>query len=63
METIERNTHQPTPRQLALVHSLRQRLAEARNRQDADAVQALFREAVYLGIQPKLLDQDPGAAG
>ncbi|WP_094556038.1 hypothetical protein [Synechococcus sp. 1G10] len=63
MATIECNTQQPNPRQQVLVHSLRQRIAEARSRHDADTIQALFREAVYLGIQPNLLDQGAGSAG
>jgi hypothetical protein len=41
------------PRRQALVESLRQRYLEAESREDADAKQALFREAVYLGIQPE----------
>ncbi len=58
--------HTQDPRQQALVLSLRQRLAEARRRGDAEARRALFREAVYLGIQPDLLDpalETGGAAG
>ncbi len=50
------------PRQQALVISLRQRMAEARARGDAKAHQALFREAVYLGIQPSLLESEPATA-
>jgi hypothetical protein len=50
------------PRQQALVLSLRQRMAEARARGDAKAHQALFREAVYLGIQPNLLDVEEATA-
>jgi hypothetical protein len=50
------------PRQQALVQSLRQRYAEARSRGDTESKRALFREAVYLGIQPDLLDVDPEAA-
>jgi len=42
-----------TARRAALVDSLRSRFAEACRRDDAAAKQALFREAVYLGIQPE----------
>jgi len=44
------------PRRQALIESLRLRYAEAVHRQDALAKQALFKEAVYLGIQPQLLE-------
>lgn len=54
--------HPQDPRHQALVLSLRQRLAEARRRGDAEARRALFREAVYLGIQPALLDADGSVA-
>jgi len=37
-----------------LIESLRQRYSEAVRREDAEAKQALFKEAVYLGIQPEL---------
>ena len=37
-----------------LIESLRQRYTEAMRRDDAEAKQALFKEAVYLGIQPEL---------
>jgi hypothetical protein len=40
------------PRHLALVESLRSRYRSAEERGDAEAKQALFKEAVYLGIQP-----------
>ncbi len=40
------------PRRLALVESLRSRYRSAEERGDAEAKQALFKEAVYLGIQP-----------
>lgn len=36
-----------------LIQSLRQRWTEALNANDAEAKQALFKEAVYLGIQPE----------
>lgn len=35
-----------------LINSLRQRWCEAVRENDASARQALFKEAVYLGIQP-----------
>ncbi|MDI9405677.1 MAG: hypothetical protein QM522_03130 [Chitinophagaceae bacterium] len=41
------------PRRLALVASLRSRFRSAEECQDAAAKQALFKEAVYLGIQPE----------
>jgi len=54
------------PRQQALIDSLRSRFAEALRSDDAEAKKALFKEAVYLGIQPDLFgdlasDQDPAA--
>lgn len=42
-----------------LIQSLRQRWMEAVRRDDAEAKQALFKEAVYLGIQPELFTE-PG---
>ena len=36
-----------------LITSLRQRWVEAVRDNDAEAKQALFKEAVYLGIQPE----------
>lgn len=57
MVTLDRSTHQPNHRQQALVSSLRQRISEARSHNDSEVVHALFREAVYLGIQMELLDQ------
>ena len=42
------------PRRQALINSLRDRYRLANDRADALAKQALFREAVYLGIQPTL---------
>ena len=45
-------------RQQALIESLRQRFSAASQRGDAVAKQALFREAVYLNIQPEAF-QDP----
>jgi hypothetical protein len=44
----------PDPRRAALIASLRQRYADAEARGDAEAKQALFREAVYLNIPPQL---------
>ncbi|MBM5825428.1 MAG: hypothetical protein FJ054_08730 [Cyanobacteria bacterium M_surface_10_m2_119] len=45
-------TPSPDPRRQALVESLRSRFLSADERGDAEAKQALFKEAVYLGIQP-----------
>jgi hypothetical protein len=42
-------------RHQALIESLQLRFSEACQRRDAGAKQALFKEAVYLGIQPTLL--------
>jgi len=42
-------------RRQALIESLRLRFSQACQRRDAGAKQALFKEAVYLGIQPTLL--------
>ncbi|MFZ0408571.1 MAG: hypothetical protein WAM11_10745 [Cyanobium sp.] len=50
------------PRHQALIASLKLRFAEAVRQRDAAAKQALFKEAVYLGIQPELL-QLPGEVG
>jgi hypothetical protein len=41
-------------RREALIASLHQRFALAQARGDAEAKQALFREAVYLNLQPEL---------
>ncbi|MBL6794219.1 MAG: hypothetical protein ISQ50_05165 [Synechococcus sp. BS307-5m-G36] len=41
-------------RQRRLVESLQQRFRLAEETRDARAKQELFREAVYLGIQPQL---------
>ena len=46
------------PRHTALLNSLRQRYREAQRLGDAVAKQGLFKEAVYLGIQPQLLDTE-----
>lgn len=40
------------PQREALVASLRERYAQAVRNDDPQAKQALFKEAVYLGIQP-----------
>jgi hypothetical protein len=42
-------------RRQALIESLQLRFSQACQRRDASAKQALFKEAVYLGIQPTLL--------
>jgi hypothetical protein len=42
------------PRRAALIASLQQRFADAEARGDAEAKQALFREAVYLNLPPQL---------
>jgi hypothetical protein len=44
----------PDPRRAALIASLRQRYSDAEARGDAEAKQALFREAVYLNLPPQL---------
>ena len=43
----------PDPQRETLIASLRQRYAQAERDDDADTKQALFKEAVYLGIQPQ----------
>lgn len=47
-------------RREALIASLRQRFALARARGDAEAKQALFKEAVYLNLPPELWQDPPG---
>jgi hypothetical protein len=42
------------PRRAALIASLQQRYADAEASGDAEAKQALFREAVYLNLAPQL---------
>jgi hypothetical protein len=42
------------PRRAALIASLQQRYAAAEAKGDAEAKQALFREAVYLNLPPQL---------
>ena len=49
------------PRRQALLASLRLRWAAAQTQGDAAAKQALFKEAVYLGIQPHDYQVEPGA--
>jgi hypothetical protein len=49
-------------RRQALIESLRLRFSQACRRRDAGAKQALFKEAVYLGIQPSLLFPPPESA-
>jgi hypothetical protein len=44
----------PDPRRAALIASLQQRYEDAEARGDAEAKQALFREAVYLNLPPQL---------
>jgi hypothetical protein len=50
-------------RRQALIESLQQRFSQACQRRDAGAKQALFKEAVYLGIQPTLLFPQTTSAG
>jgi hypothetical protein len=45
--------YEADPRRPVLVASLRSRFRSAEERQDVAAKQALFKEAVYLGIQPE----------
>ena len=45
------------PQRETLIASLRQRYANAVRDDDAQAKQALFKEAVYLGIQPELFTE------
>ncbi|MCS5700107.1 hypothetical protein NZK32_13770 [Cyanobium sp. FGCU-52] len=49
------------PRRQALLSSLRLRWAAAQSKGDVAAKQALFKEAVYLGIQPHDYQVDPSA--
>ena len=41
-----------------MISSLQKRFSEAHQRGDAKAKQALFREAIYLGIQPQLFTNE-----
>jgi hypothetical protein len=47
------------PQRETLIASLRQRYANAVRDDNAQAKQALFKEAVYLGIQPELFSEKP----
>lgn len=49
---------QPDARRKTLISSLQLRYREAHNRGDAKAKLVLFREAIYLGIQPQLFTND-----
>ena len=51
------------PRRSALIASLQQRYADAEARGDAEAKQALFREAVYLNLPPQLWQNGAVDAG
>ena len=51
------------PRRAALIASLQQRYADAEARGDAEAKQALFREAVYLNLPPQLWQGGDSDAG
>ena len=53
----------PDPRRAALIASLQQRYADAEARGDAEAKQALFREAVYLNLPPQLWQNGAVDAG
>jgi hypothetical protein len=46
-------------RRETLIASLRQRFALAEARGDAEAKQALFKEAVYLNLPPELWQEPP----
>ena len=48
-------------RRQGLIASLQLRWAAAQKQGDAAAKQALFKEAVYLGIQPHDYQVEPGA--
>ena len=45
------------PRQTSLIASLHERFRLAEQNRDAKAKQALFREAIYLGIQPQVFTE------
>jgi len=45
------------PRQTTLIASLRERFRLAEQNRDSNAKQALFREAIYLGIQPQVFTE------
>lgn len=50
------------PRRQTLIDSLRARFAQAVEREDAEAKQALFKEAAYLRIQPEQFQDSPAPA-
>ena len=52
-----RPSYQSAARLGSLIASLRVRYVEADHKGDAQAKQALFQEAIYLGIQPELFTQ------
>jgi hypothetical protein len=51
------------PRRAALIASLQKRYGDAEARGDAEAKQALFREAVYLNLPPQLWQGGDSDAG
>jgi len=53
----------PDRRRAALIASLQQRFADAEASGDAEAKQALFREAVYLNLPPQLWQGGDSDAG
>jgi hypothetical protein len=59
----EANSASPDPRRASLIASLRQRYEDAEARGDAEAKQALFREAVYLNLPPQLWQDGAVEAG
>ena len=59
----ESTSASPDPRRAALIASLQQRYAAAEARGDAEAKQALFREAVYLNLPPQLWQGGDSDAG
>ncbi|RZO05232.1 MAG: hypothetical protein EVB06_05200 [Synechococcus sp. MED-G133] len=48
----------PDARRRTMISSLQIRFSEAQKRSDAKAKRALFREAIYLGIQPHLFTDE-----
>jgi hypothetical protein len=59
----EANSASADPRRAALIASLQQRYADAEASGDAEAKQALFREAVYLNLPPQLWQNETLDAG
>jgi hypothetical protein len=59
----ESTSANPDPRRAALIASLQQRYGDAEARGDAEAKQALFREAVYLNLPPQLWQGGDSDAG